>query len=184
MRQEQRKRWGGLSCRLLCRVLSIACLAMVPLLVTDCVKHQHFRYALAEATLGNWQADAWLGSTPTGRLHGSLFEPTRIWGSPYELTMSLNGVPPSAIVMFEKVVLTSVADGSAFPVVLGPVSVDKEGAWAWNRSVVLPYEDYVLTARVTVKIDSVVAEETVRLTLVRAYSEERKGLLSDLIMGF
>ena len=184
MRHAQLKRLGMRPLQMGRRFSSMACLIIVPVLLAGCVKHRKFDYALAETQFSSWKIGAFLGSAESGKLQGGPLVFARHRGAPYSFVISLRGVESTTVVKFENAVLTSVADGSGFPVVLGPVNWWNEEVRAGNLGVDLPYEDYVLTVRVILETDSVVAEHDIQLTLVRAYSEERVGLLSDFMVGF
>ena len=97
----------------------------------------------------------------------------------HRLSLWVKGVPPTALVTFEGVVLKSVKDGSTIVVVLEPADWSGDVFRSSVSGLDVPYHDlYCLSARVRAETELGVEERSVtNIVLIRSYSVE--GYLYD-----
>ena len=163
--------------------LRMTYLTVLLVFLTACgkVTYRKFEYAAPEAPVESWLVRARLAGT-WEQANGTK-EPTFDFGSPYELWLVLEGVSPSATVIFEDMVLISAVDGTATSMVFEPARWSEPPGYMVSSApaLELAYHDYVLSGRVTVEDDSGVVERAIRLALDRSYTEESRSLLSEFI---
>jgi hypothetical protein len=161
--------------------------AMLLMLGRGCesVEYRQYDYASAEATVGDWRVGTGLEGTWV-QVEGP-DQHTVERRSPYRIWIWLRGVPSSAQISFEDVVLRAIGAPEPITVDLGPPewSEGPEGemAQAVTVGLDLDYQDYVLSARIVANIDSTVVERFVELPIDRAYVEQERNRQLERLRG-